>query len=100
MIDEKQFNEIKPGVKVRVYEEKGSFEGLILGRKHGSESGSTFTVRAIIKGVGVEKVYPLHSPTIKKIEIVSKPKRVRRAKLYFVRDLSGKKIRKKLGVSI
>ena len=91
---------IKPGAKVRVFEGKTPFEGLVIARKHGSEIGATFTVRAIVAGVGVEKVYPIHSPAIVKVEVVSSPKKVRRAKLYFVRGISGSRIRAKLDVSL
>lgn len=91
---------IKPGAKIRVYEGKTPFEGLVLARKHGLEAGGTFTVRAIVAGVGVEKVYPVHSPAIVKIQIVSSPKKVRRAKLYFVRGMSGTRIRQRLDVSL
>jgi large subunit ribosomal protein L19 len=72
----------------------------VIARKHGSEPGATFTVRAVVAGVGVEKVYPVHSPAIMKAEIVSNPKKVHRSKLYFVRNISGTKIRKKLDVSL
>jgi large subunit ribosomal protein L19 len=100
MINEAIINKIKPGAKVKVYEGKTPFAGLVIARKHGSESGATFTVRAIVAGVGVEKVYPLHSPAIVKVEVVSSPKKVHRAKLYFVRKISGARIRQKLDVSL
>ena len=100
MINESIFPKIKPGARVKVYEGKTPFTGLVLARKHGSEPGATFTVRAIVGGVGVEKVYPLHSPAITKVEIVSSPKKVHRSKLYFVRGKSGAEIRRKLGVSV
>ncbi len=100
MISEDVIKKIRPGAKVKVYEGKTPFEGLVIARKHGSEPGATFSVRAIIAGVGVEKVYPIHSPAIAKAEIVSSPKKVHRSKLYFVRKVSGAKIRKKLDVSI
>ena len=90
---------IKPGAKVRVFEGKTPFEGLVIARKHGSETGATFTVRTVVAGVGVEKVYPIHSPTIVKVEIVSSPKKVRRSKLYFVRGISGARIRQKLDIA-
>lgn len=94
-------SQIKAGAKVRVHEkEGGKFEGLVIGRKHGSESGATFTVRSMVAAVGVEKVYPVHSPTINKVEIVSSPRKPSRSKLYFVREMSGSRIRKKLGVSL
>ncbi|RME59663.1 50S ribosomal protein L19 [Candidatus Parcubacteria bacterium] len=100
MIDEAIKAQLKPGVKVRVYEGRIPFTGIIIARKHGNEKGATFTVRSVVKGVGVEKIYPLNSPSITKVEIVATAKRTRRAKLYFIRNLSGKKIRKKLGISI
>ena len=100
MISEEISKKIRPGAKVKVYEGKSPFEGLVIARKHGSESGATFTVRAIVAGVGVEKVYPIHSPAIVKAEIVSSPKKVHRSKLYFVRKISGTQIRKKLDVSL
>lgn len=74
---------------------KQVFEGLILSVKHGKEAGSTFTVRAVLSGVGVEKVFPLYSPTIDSIEIV-KRSRVRRAKLYFIREKAAKAVRRQL----
>ena len=77
-----------------------SFEGLVIARKHGKESGATFTVRKVVAGVGVEKIFPIHSPTINKVEILSSPKKIHRSKLYFVRDSSSKRIRQKLGVSL
>ncbi len=75
------------------------FEGVIIARNHGNEPGATFTVRKIAAaGVAVEKIYPLYSPTIKKIEIVSRPK-LRKAKLYFLRKRVGKAA-KRLGLGI
>lgn len=84
---------IQSGDTVRVWqkiEEKGkirlqAFEGLVLARKHGGEAGGTFTVRKISSGVGVEKIFPLYSPNIDKIEIVKRAK-TRRSKLYFIRE--------------
>jgi len=98
MINEEILQKIKSGAKVRVQEKQGNFEGLVLGRKHGSEAGATFTVRATVAGVGVEKVYPIHSPTIQKITVLSAPKKIKKSKLYFLRDLSQKRIQQKLGV--
>ncbi|MBI2506762.1 MAG: 50S ribosomal protein L19 [Candidatus Colwellbacteria bacterium] len=99
MIDQETIKKLKPGTKVKVYEKQGQFEGIILARKHGTEPGATFTVRAKLADVGVEKVYPIYSPSIKKVEILTTPKRkVRRAKLYYLRNLSERKIRQKLGV--
>ncbi len=96
--------QIKPGAKIRVWERikeggkerQGRFEGIVIARKHGTEAGGTFTVRTVLQEVGVEKVFPLNSPNIAKIEIVSVSKKVRRSKLYFLRDLSSKKSREKL----
>ena len=85
---------------MKVYEGKTPFEGLVIARKHGSEAGATFTVRTILAGVGVEKTYPVHAPTISKVTIISSPKKVHRSKLYFVREKSGAVIRQKLGVSV
>jgi large subunit ribosomal protein L19 len=69
-------------------------EGLVLARKHGKEAGATITVRKVISGIGVERIIPLHSPTLEKIEIIKSGK-VRRAKLYYLRRLKGKKSRLK-----
>ena len=88
----------KPGMVVKVHQKikemntKGEekeriqiFEGVIIAAKHGSESGSTITVRKISDGVGVEKIYPIYSPVIAQIELV-REQAVRRAKLHFLRD--------------
>lgn len=93
---------VKPGAKVKVWETGAAvpFAGLVIARKHGSETGATFTVRSVLAGVCVEKIYPLHSPNIAKVDIVSSSKKVGRAKLYWTRKASGAKIRQRLGVSI
>ena len=70
------------------------FEGLVLARKHGKGINSTITVRKIISGIGVEKIFPVHSPAIEKIEIIRRGK-TRRAKLYYLREAKGKKARLK-----
>jgi large subunit ribosomal protein L19 len=67
------------------------FEGLVIARKHGGIA-ETFTVRKISSGIGVERIFPLHAPTIAKIELARRG-RVRRAKLYYIRDLRGKAAR-------
>lgn len=72
-----------------------AFEGLVLARKHGSEAGATFTVRKVMDGVGVEKIFPLYSPVIDKIDVLRRSK-VRRAKLYFVREKAAKEIRRQM----
>ncbi|MFA6364810.1 MAG: 50S ribosomal protein L19 [Candidatus Paceibacterota bacterium] len=95
---------IRPGAKVRVWEKikegdkerQSAFEGLVLARKHGNESGGSFTVRTVLSEVGVEKVFPINSPTIAKIDIISSPKKLHKAKLYYVRDFSSKKIRERV----
>jgi large subunit ribosomal protein L19 len=71
------------------------FQGIVI-RRHGGGVGETFTVRKISFGVGVERTFPLHTPIIEKIELVSRGD-VRRAKLYYLRGLRGKaaKIREK-----
>jgi large subunit ribosomal protein L19 len=74
---------------------KQDFEGLVIAVKHGTEAGGTFTVRATLSGVGVEKVFPLYSPLIDSIEIVKRSK-VRRAKLYFIREKAAKEMRRQL----
>ncbi len=88
-------------VKVhQIINEKGKirlqiFEGLILARKHGTEAGATFTVRKVTEGVGVERIFPLYSPMIDKIEVVRSAK-VRRAKLYYIRDKAAKEISRQM----
>jgi large subunit ribosomal protein L19 len=72
-----------------------AFEGLVLAVKHGTESGATFTVRATLSGIGVEKIFPLYSPAIESITIVRRSK-VRRAKLYFIREKAAKQVRRQL----
>ncbi|MFH1546709.1 MAG: 50S ribosomal protein L19 [Patescibacteria group bacterium] len=79
---------IKEGEKERVQ----NFEGLVIAANGGKGVGGTFTVRKLVGGIGVEKVFPLHSSTISKIEIIKKAK-VRRSKLYYMRELSGRAAR-------
>ena len=83
----------KPGDTVKVYQriKEGSkervqvFEGLVIARKGGTGVNATFMVRKISYGVGVERIFPIHSPNIVKLEITKSPE-VRHAKLYYVRD--------------
>jgi large subunit ribosomal protein L19 len=72
-----------------------AFEGMVLARKHGTEAGATFTVRRVASGIGVERVFPLYSVMIDKIEIVRRS-RTRRSKLYYVRDKALHDVRRKL----
>jgi large subunit ribosomal protein L19 len=74
---------------------KQVFEGLVLAVKHGTEAGATFTVRATLSGIGVEKTFPLYSPVIDSIEIIKRSS-VRRAKLYFIREKATKAVRRQL----
>ena len=71
-----------------------NFQGVVIGRR-GSGISETFRVRKISNGVGVERVFPLHSPIIQSMEVVKRGS-VRRAKLYYLRGMSEKKIRQKL----
>jgi large subunit ribosomal protein L19 len=95
--------DFKAGDTVRVWskiQEKGktrlqAFEGLVLSRKHGAESGATFTVRKVASGVGVERIFPLYSPNIDNIEILRKSK-TRRNKLYYIRTKAVKEVKKRL----
>ncbi len=77
----KVHNRIKEGGKERIQ----IFEGVVIARKGGKGANATFMVRKIASGVGVERIYPLHSPNIAKIE-VSKDDKVRQAKIYYVRE--------------
>lgn len=102
-VEERKALGVRPGDTVRVHlkiEERGKtriqvFEGLVIARKHGNEPGATFTVRTTMSGVGVEKIFPLYSPVIDKIEIIKRSK-VRRAKLYFIRDKVAREMRRQL----
>ena len=84
----KVFVKIKEGDKERVQ----AFAGTVIARDNGTGNSATFTVRRISYGVGVEKVFPLNSPYIDRVE-VERSARVRRAKLYYLRNLTGKKAR-------
>jgi len=110
----KDVPDIQPGDTVKVFQilpsrvsKKGSadrkgknkeriqvFEGIVLAKKHNKEIGATITVRKVVGGIGVERIFPLHLPTIKKIEIIKRSK-VRRAKLYYLRKAKGKRARLK-----
>jgi large subunit ribosomal protein L19 len=110
----KDVPDVQPGDTVKVFQilpsrvsKKGStdrkgknkeriqvFEGIVLAKKHNKEIGATITVRKVVGGIGVERIFPLHLPTIKKIEIIKRSK-VRRAKLYYLRKAKGKRARLK-----
>jgi large subunit ribosomal protein L19 len=93
------YPEFFPGdtVKVHVRIREGEkeriqiFQGVVISRRRGT-TNAAFTVRKVSYGVGVERVFPLHSPSIDRIEVVSHG-RVRRSKIYYLRNLSGKKAR-------
>lgn len=99
----KDVPEMSPGDTIKVFEkipEEGkkksqTFEGILIAKKHGKGINATFTLRAVIGGVGVEKTFPLHSPLIEKIKVIKKGK-ARRAKLYYLREKAQRAIRKKL----
>lgn len=96
-IEKEAIPEVKPGMTVKVHQKitetgpKGEkqriqiFEGIIIAHKHGMEPGATITVRKISEGIGVEKIFPLHSPNVIKIEPIKQAK-VRKARLYYLRD--------------
>ena len=92
----KEAPELRPGETVRVHvkvvegekERTQVFEGIVIAIS-GKGNRATFTVRKISYGIGVERIFPLHSPRVEKVEVVSRGK-VRRAKLYYLRERSGK----------
>ncbi len=87
----KVWQKIKEGDKFRLQ----AFEGLVIAHKHGTEAGATFTVRKVSEGIGIERIFPLYSPNVEKIDLV-KSSQVRRAKLYYVREKAAKEIKKKM----
>lgn len=101
--DDRKKLDFKAGDTVRVWNkilEKGktrlqAFEGLVLCRKHGTEAGATFTIRKVASGVGVERIFPLFSPNVDKIEVIRKSK-TRRSKLYYIRTKAVKEVKKRL----
>ena len=102
-MEERQSLGLRAGDTVRVHQkiqDKGKtriqiFEGLVLARKHGDEPGATFTVRKMSGGIGIEKIYPLYSPMIDKLEIVKRAK-VRRAKLYYIREKVAREVKRQM----
>ncbi len=95
--------EVRPGDLVRVHqkikegdkERISAFEGLVIAAKHGTGVSATLTIRKVVDGIGVERVFPLHSPRIERIEVVRRSK-VRRAKLYYIRDKAAREVRRKM----
>jgi len=96
--------DIRSGYTVRVWqkikEKDGktrlqAFEGLVIARKHGREPGATLTVRKVVGGVGVERVFPLYSPAIDRFEIVKRAQG-RRAKLYYIREKTVREIKRQI----
>ena len=88
-ITEKDKKTGKPKVRLQ------AFEGLCLAVKHSKEAGATFTIRKVASGVGVERIFPLYSPNIEKIEVTKRSK-VRRSKLYHIRKKAAKEIRRQM----
>lgn len=103
-VSERQNLDLRVGDTVKVHqkikEASGKtriqiFEGTVLAKKHGREAGGTFTVRRTAGGHGVEKIFPLYSPIIDKIEIVRRSK-VRQSKLYYIRDKAAREIKRQM----
>lgn len=98
----KDLPQIHPGDTVKVHQKvkEGDkeriqvFEGIVIAKKHGKGISATITVRKVVEGVGVERIFPIHSPSISKIEILRSGK-VRRSKLYYLRHAKGKKAKLK-----
>lgn len=99
---EKNIPDLRPGDTIKVHQKikEGEkeriqiFEGIIIARKNGKGISGTMTVRKIVDGVGVERIFQIHSPSIEKIDVVSHAK-VRRAKLNYLRTAKGSKARLK-----
>jgi len=99
---EKKLPDLKPGDTIKVHQKikEGDkeriqiFDGIIIAKKHGKGIPATITVRKVVDGVGVERVFPIHSPSLSKIEVIGHGK-TRRSKLYYLRTAKGKKSRLK-----
>lgn len=93
---ERKMPDIRPGDVVKVHQKikEGDkeriqiFEGVVIARKHGKGISSTITVRKVVDQIGVERIFPVHSPSLEKIEVV-KSSKVRRSKLYYLRTAKG-----------
>jgi len=98
----KKLPELRPGDTIKVHQKikEGDkeriqiFEGVIIAKKHGKGISATITVRKVVDGVGVERVFPIHSAAVEKFEVIKHGK-ARRAKLYYLRTAKGKKSRLK-----
>lgn len=98
-----KFKDIKPGWTIRIHQKikEGAktrvqaFEGIVISRKHGNTASGTIAVRRVAGGFGVEKTYPIYLPSVDKVEVVRETK-VRRAKLYYLREKSAREIRRKI----
>jgi large subunit ribosomal protein L19 len=86
----KVYQKLKEGDKHKIQ----SFEGLVIAKKHGKGVGGTITIRKVTLGVGVERIFPIFSPNIEKIEIIKRDK-ARRSKLYYLKTAKGKKAKLK-----
>lgn len=103
VVAERKKLDVRSGDTVKVWQkiqEKGKtrlqvFDGIVLAVKHGKEAGGTFTVRKVASGVGVEKIFPIYSPMIDKIEVVKRVK-VRSSKLYHIREQAAKEIKRQM----
>lgn len=104
MIQSEALARIRSGARVRVHERViegnktrvSAFEGIVIARKHGSETGASFTVRGKFGEYGVEKTYAVQSPLIEKVDVLVSPKKVSRSKLYYIRGISARRLQKKL----
>ncbi len=99
---ERKLPELRPGDTIKVHQKikEGNkeriqiFEGVVIAKKHGKGISATITVRKVVDGVGVERVFPIHSPAVEKFEVLRSAK-TRRSKLYYLRTAKGKKARLK-----
>jgi large subunit ribosomal protein L19 len=104
-VSTRAFPDIRPGMTIKVHQriKEGAksrvqvYEGIVIARKHGAGIGATITVRKISNGIGVERVFPLHLPTVEKFEIV-KTSKVRQSKLYYLRTKSARETRRKVKI--
>lgn len=98
--------DLRPGMTVKVHQriKEGNksrvqvFEGMVIARKHGRGPNATITVRKVSGGYGVERIFPIHLPTVEKFEVV-KTSKVRRAKLYYLRGKTARETRRKVKVT-